>query len=122
MADLAKKYTKQLNTNKDKSLVLARMVAETCRIALPIHQIRRLVKMYGEYTVYNAILITSEWVARSRIKDQDHIFKYLAAVSRNLIAEENGVTRQQQSFYKLTGTTKVTTEKIREIHDRKSTT
>ena len=119
MTDLAKKYTKQLEKSQKKDFVLSRMIAEVCRVSLPLRLVRHLCKQYGEYTVYNAVFPTAEWVFRSNIKDQMRVFKYLTAVCRNLQKEELEITQQQEALERQTEVTKSVSNEIKEIHDRK---
>lgn len=121
MTDLAKKYTQQLEKSQKKDFVLSRMITEACRVSLPLRLVRRLCKQYGEYTVYNAVFPTADWVFREKVKDQLRVFKYLTAVCRNLRNGELETEQQQEVLERQAEMTKAISDEIREIHARKRT-
>lgn len=121
MPDLAKKYTQQLKNSDNKPFVLSRMITEFCKIALPLKLVRKLYNLFGEYTIYNAIFSTANWVEREGINDQNDLYRYLYAVCRNLKVEELDEERLQQSLQKQIHASSTTKERIKEIYDRKRT-
>jgi hypothetical protein len=122
LPDLAKKYTKQLVESDNKPFVLSRMIAEFCKIALPLQLVRKLYNLYGEYTVYNAVFPTSNWVEREHIRSQDSLYRYLYAVCRNLKAEEVDEDNQQQVIEQRSQAAAQVRNEIREIYARKRVT
>lgn len=119
MPDLAKKYTKQLAESDNKPFVLSRMITEFCMIALPLKLVIRLYKLFGEYTIYNAVFATAGWVEREHIREQEALYRYLYAVCKNMHNEERNETGQQGALQRSTADAQDTKETIREIYARK---